>query len=63
MPDSYCTAFRRMRSFILDLFSQAAGSPSVPPPPRALFEDFFAPASVPPQPIHLALFVEQYWFL
>ena len=33
--------------FIADLFPQAAGSPSVPPPPRALFEDFFS-SSVPP---------------
>ena len=63
MPDSYRTDFRRMLSFIIDLFPQAAGSPSVPPALRALFEDFFAPASVPTQPIHLALFVEQYWFL
>ena len=35
--------------FIADLFPQAAGSPSVPPPPRALFEDFFS-SSVPPLP-------------
>ena len=40
-PDSVHSEFRRMMSFILDLFPQAAGSPSVPPPPHALFEDFF----------------------
>ena len=31
-----------MLAFIVDLFPQAVGSPSVPPPPRALFEDFFS---------------------
>ena len=44
-----------MLSFILSLFPQAAGSPSVSPP-RAVFEASFAPASVPPQPVCLALF-------
>ena len=40
-----------MMSFIVDLFPQAAGSPSVLP--RALFEDFFS-SSVPlPPPIFL----------
>ena len=29
-----------MLLLIVDLFPQAAGSPSVAPPPRALFEDF-----------------------
>ena len=55
MPGSYRSEFRRMLSFIIDLFPQAANSPSIPSP-RDLFEDFFAPALVPPQPIHLALF-------
>ena len=50
VPDSARSEFRRMLSFIVDLFLQAAGSPSAPPPPRALFEDFFgssAPSSAP----------------
>ena len=56
IPEAFRSEFRRMLAFIIDLFPQAAGSPSVPPPPRALFEDFFAPASVPPQPIFLNWF-------
>ena len=54
-PESMCVEFRRMLSFIIDLFPQAAGSPSVSPPPRALFEDFFASSSVP-SPIFLNWF-------
>ena len=45
IPDSACLEFRRMMSFIVDLFPQAAGSPSAAPPPRALFEDFFSSPS------------------
>ena len=56
MLDSYRPGFRRLLSFIIGLFPQAAGSPSVSPPPRDLFEVFFALASVPPQPVCLALF-------
>ena len=56
MLDSYGTGFRRLLLFLIGLFSLAAGSPSVSPPPCALFEVFFAPASVPPQPVWLALF-------
>ena len=52
LHESYCSEIRRMLSYVIDLFPQAAGSPSVAPPPLALFEDFFAPASIPPQPIH-----------
>ena len=37
-----------MMAFIVGLFPQAAGSPSVPPPPRALFEDFFSSPTPPP---------------
>ena len=44
-----------MLSFIVHLFTQAVGSPSVFPP-RALFEDFFTPSTVPPQPIFLNWF-------
>ena len=56
VTDSFRSEFRRMLSFNVDLFPQAAGSPSVSPPPRALFEDFFAPSTVPPQPIFLSWF-------
>ena len=47
---------RRMYSYVVDLFPQAAGSPAAPPPPRALFEDFFvaSPSS------HLPVFLD--WF-
>ena len=45
LPESALSEFRRMMSFIVDLFPQAAGSPSVPLPPRALFEDFFSSSS------------------
>ena len=41
VPDQFRSEFRRMLAFIGDLFPQAAGFPAVPPPPRALFEDFF----------------------
>ena len=36
VPDSARSKFRRMLAFIVDLFPQAAGSPSAPPPPCAL---------------------------
>ena len=45
-----------MLSYIIDLFPQAAGSPSVAPPLHALLEDFFGPASIPPQLIHFNWF-------
>ena len=44
-----------MLSFLVDLFPQAAGTPSAPPPPRALFEDFFG-SSVPSSSIFLSWF-------
>ena len=56
LPDSYLSEIHRMLSYMIDLFPQAAGSPSVVPPPCALFEDFFGPASIPPQPIHFNWF-------
>ena len=46
-----------MDSSLVDLFPQAAGSPSIDPPPCALFEDFFTPASTLQQPIYLNWFV------
>ena len=56
LPESARLEFRRMMSFIVDLFPQAAGYPSVPPPPRALFEDFFSSSVPPPPPIFLNWF-------
>ena len=45
-----------MLAFIVDLFPQAAGSPAVPPPPQALFEDFFGSSSLPSSSIFLNWF-------
>ena len=50
LPDSYRSEIRRMLSCVINLFLQAAGSPSIAPP-RASFEDFFRPALIPRQPI------------
>ena len=51
VPDSVRAEIRRMYAYIVDLFPQAVGSPSIDSPPRALFEDFFTPALTPQQPI------------
>ena len=59
IPEAVCSEFRRMMRFIVALFPQAARSPSVPPPPRALFEDFFS-SSAPSSPIYLNWF-ERVW--
>ena len=56
VPDSAHFEFRRMLSFIVDLSPQAAGSPSAPPPPRALFEDFFGSSAPPSSPVFLNWF-------
>ena len=58
VPDSVRAPaeIRRMYSYVVDLFPQAAGSPSAPPPPRALFEDFFVASSSPHQPVFLGWF-------
>ena len=56
VSESFRSEFRRMLFFIVDLFPQAAGFPSVAPPPRALFEDFFTPLALPQQPIFLNRF-------
>ena len=56
LPESARSEFRRMMAFTVDLFPQAAGSPSVPPPPRALFKDFFSSSVPPPPPIFLNWF-------
>ena len=49
--DSARSEFSRMLSFIVDLFPQAAGPPSAPPPPRALFEVFFGFSAPPSSPV------------
>ena len=45
-----------MLSFLVDLFPQAAGIPSAPPPPRALFEGFFGSSVSSSPPIFLSWF-------
>ena len=55
VPDSVRVEIRRMYSYVVDLFPQAAGSPAAPP--RALFEGFFvASPSSTTQPVFL------HWF-
>ena len=54
--DSARADLRRMYSFVTQLFPQSAGVPPPTPPPRALFEEFFARASLPPSPIYLNWF-------
>ena len=56
VPDSVLTGIRRMYAYLVDLFPQAAGSPSDAPPPRALFEEFFSPSATPHQPVFLSWF-------
>ena len=58
VPDSLRVKMRRMYSYLVDLFPQAAGSPSIDLLPRALFEDFFTSASTPQQPIYLNWFAD-----
>ena len=55
VPDSVRAESRRMYSYVVSLFQQAAGAPSAPPP-RALFEDFFSASSAPHQPVYLSWF-------
>ena len=43
--DSARSEYRRMIDYVCGLFSQAEGVPPSAPPPRALFEPFFAPAT------------------
>ena len=45
-----------MYAYLVDLFPQAAGAPVVDPPPHAVFDEFFTPASTPQQPIYLNWF-------
>ena len=57
VPESACSEFRHMLVFVVDLFPQAAGSPSAPPA-RALFEDFFG-SSAPPSSLVFLNWVER----
>ena len=50
-PDSFSKSYREMMRFIISVFPQAAGSPSVPPPPSAVFEDIFPGSSAPDVPL------------
>ena len=54
---SYCLDIRRLHLFLFfsSIVPRASGSPSMSPPPRTLFGVFFAPASVRPQLVYLAL--------
>ena len=55
VPESVSAEIRRMYTYLVDLFPQAAGSPAVPPP-RAHFEEFFSPSATPHQPVFLSWF-------
>ena len=56
VPDSVRAEIRRMYSYLVDLFPHAAGALSDPPPPRALFEDFFAASASPHKLVFLTWF-------
>ena len=56
VPDSFRSEFRRMLAFFVDRFPQAAGSQSAPPPPQALFEDFFGSSASHSPPNFLSWF-------
>ena len=56
VPDSIRAEIRCMYKYLVNLFPQAAGSPSDPPPLRVLFEDFFVASTSPHQPVLLTWF-------
>ena len=56
VPDSVRAEIRRTYAYLVDLFPQAAGALSDPPPRQALFEDFFAASASPHQPVFLSWF-------
>ena len=56
VPESVRAEVPRMYQYLVDLFSQSAGSLQAPPPPRVLFEEFFFSASAPQQPVYLSWF-------
>ena len=54
--DSSRSKYRRMVEYVLGLFPQASGVPPSAPPPRALFESFFADSSPPSPNLHFNWF-------
>ena len=54
--DSACAEVCRIYQYLVDLFPQAAGLSQASPPPRALFEEFFAAPLSPHQSVFLAWF-------
>ena len=56
LSDSARAEVRRIYQYLVDLFSQAAGSSQAPLPSCALFEEFFATPSSPHQPVFLTCF-------
>ena len=56
LSDSAHAEVRCMYQYLVDLFPQAACLSQAPPPPRALFEEFFAAPSSPHQPFFLTWF-------
>ena len=56
LSDSAHAEVRSMYQYLVDLFPQTAGPSQAPPPPRALFEEFFATPSSPHQPVFLTWF-------
>ena len=53
VPDSVREEIRRIYAYVVSLFPQAADAPSAPPPPHALFEEFFAASPSPHRPVFL----------
>ena len=56
LSDSARAEVRSMYQYLVDLFPQTAGPSQAPPPPRALFEEFFATPSSSHQPVFLTWF-------
>ena len=56
LSDSIRAEVRRTYQYLVDIFTQSAGLLQSPPPPRALFKEFFAPPPSPHQPVYLAWF-------
>ena len=54
--ESARSEYRRMIDYICGLFPQAVGVPPSAPPPRALFESFFAPPTLPTPSVQLNWF-------
>ena len=58
--DSHRSEYHRMFDYVCGLFPQAVGVPPVDPPPRAIFESFFAPAPQSSLPLAFNWF-ERVW--